>query len=154
MLGQGCSILNATSLKSSCLTKIIEHLQRAELWECRVGFFQVSPPRASKSALIGGGGTGHRQIEGLLFQQARCPKEARPREVGMKELLILTRIGQAAGGGRCQKVCLPPPPRSLLQGWVFRKKFVLKNYEAPAFSRPQRRKAQLCALSFPPLGTF
>lgn len=43
---------------------------------------------------------------------------------------------------------------ALLRGWVFKKKFVPKNYGALAFSPTQRRKSQLHALSFPPLGTF
>lgn len=72
----------------------------------------------------------------------------------MKELLILTGNQGCGEEGDAQRCASRLLPGAFLQGWMFKKKFVLKNYDASAFSPAQRRKSQLYALSFPPLGTF
>lgn len=62
--------------------------------------------------------------------------------------------GEAAERRGDAKRCASLPlPGAHLCSWVFKKKFVLKNYETTAFSPTQRRKSRPYALSFPPLGT-
>lgn len=63
--------------------------------------------------------------------------------------------GEAAGRrGDAKRCAFPRLPGAHLRGWLLQKKPVLKNYDTPARSPTQRRKSQLHALSFPPLGTF
>ena len=156
MLGQGCSVLNATSWKSFYLPAITEHLQRAVLWECRVGFFKkVSPPPSSKIALIGAGRTmTKRQL--LPIQQAPYTDRGKaPRKRDERALDSDRDSGKAARRrGDAKRCAFLRLPGAHLRGWLFKKKSVLKNYDAPACSPTQRRKSRLYALSFPPLGTF
>lgn len=92
----------------------------------------------------------------LLTQRAQCAERSRsPRRWDEKALNSDRDSGRAAErrehAGRC---ALPALPGAHPGGWVFKRKFVVKNYDAPARSPTQRRKSRLHALSFPPLGTF
>ena len=118
-VGQGCSILNATLLKSFYLTEIIKHVQRtccrAGALGVELGFLKSPSTPIFKECPDWEAGGEQRKIDSNASNPA-CSghrEERGPKEVGMKELLILT--GSQAGlqrGGRCRKVCLPTPPRS------------------------------------------